>query len=91
MKKIQLARQAAVFTAIAFVIGVILILTSAAIGNSMGQSAIESQGGTMDTAQYHRIIDENTANFRSVGLVISIVGGIGFLMSGNALYHELEQ
>ena len=43
----------------------------------------------MDTSQYERIIDTNTSNFRTVGLILSLAGGFGFLLSGFALYNEL--
>lgn len=72
-----------------FVIGIILIFSSASIGQNMGHNAIQRRGGSMDTSQYERIIDTNTSNFRTVGLVLSLVGGFGLLLSGYALYNEL--
>jgi hypothetical protein len=72
-----------------FVIGLTLVLSSTSIGNRMGHNAIQSNGGVMDTNKYERIIDTNTSNFQTVGLILSLVGGFGLLLSGFALYNEL--
>jgi len=74
---------------IAFIIGIMLIFSSVTIGQSIGDNAIRRNGGSMDTSRYERIIDANTLNFRTVGLVVSLVGGIGMLLSGYALYKEI--
>lgn len=71
------------------IIGLMLILSSTALGSRMGSNAIQRNGGSMDTSQYERIIDTNTSNFQTVGLILSFVGGFGFLLSGFALYNEL--
>lgn len=64
-------------------------MTIASIGQKMGSDAINARGGSMDTSSYERIIDTNTSNYRTVGLVLSLVGGFGTLLSGYALYKEL--
>lgn len=71
------------------IVGLILILSSTSIGNRMGSNAMRRNGGAMDTGQYERIVDTNTSNFRTVGLISSLVGGFGMLLSGFALYNEL--
>lgn len=88
MKK-KMARISLFIMIITFGIGLVLIFSSPSIGQSMGDNAIQSNGGSMDTNRYERIIDANASNFRTAGLVISIVGGIGLLLSGYALYKEL--
>ena len=88
MKKV-IAKRALYIMAIVLIVGLILILSSTAIGNRMGSNAIQRNGGSMATSQYERIIDTNTSNFRTVGLILSLVGGGGFLLSGFALYNEL--
>jgi len=72
-----------------FVMGIILILSSAAIGQGFGDAAMRSNGGFIDTGKYERIIQSNTSNFRTVGLVLSAFGGMGILLSGHSLYKEL--
>ncbi len=74
---------------IIFVIGIILILSSADIGQGFGNDAMRRNGGSMDTSSYERIIEANTANFRVVGILLSTLGGIGILLSGHSLYKEL--
>ncbi|MCF6466147.1 hypothetical protein [Clostridium sp. Cult2] len=88
MKKI-IAKRTLYIMVIMLIVGLIIILSSTAIGNRMGNNAIQKNGGSMDTSQHERIIDTNTSNFRTVGLILSLVGGFGMLLSGFALYNEL--
>ncbi len=88
MKKV-IAKRALYVMVVMLIVGLILILSSTAIGSRMGSNAIQRNGGSMDTGQYERIIDTNTSNFRTVGLILSLVGGFGMLLSGFAFYNEL--
>lgn len=88
MKKV-IAKRALFSMTVMLIIGLMLILSSTALGSRMGSNAIQRNGGSMDTSQYERIIDTNTSNFQTVGLILSFVGGFGFLLSGFALYNEL--
>lgn len=56
----------------------------------MGDMAIRSNGGIMGTSQYERIIESTTSNFKITGVILSCVGGFGILISGYALYRELD-
>lgn len=84
-----MAKRTLYIMGVMLIVGLILILFSTEIGNKMGYNAIQRSGGSMDTSQYERIIDTNTSNFKTVGLILSLVGGLGFLLSGFALYNEL--
>lgn len=75
---------------IVLIVGFVLIFSSNSIGEYKGHKAIASNGGGMDTAQYARIVESTTSNFRTVGLVLSLIGGFGVLISGYAFYKELE-
>ena len=88
--KEKIAKNSLIVTGIAFVVGIILIFLSASIGQRLGYNAIQSNGGSMETSAYERIIAANTDNFRMGGLVISLVGGFGALLSGYALYTEMK-
>jgi uncharacterized membrane protein YjjP (DUF1212 family) len=88
MKK-RMAGTSLLVMVIIFVIGLILIFLSSSIGERIGFNAIQNNGGSIDTSTYERIINSNTSNFRTVGLVVSLVGGFGLLLSGYALYKEL--
>lgn len=89
--KEKVAKNALIVTGITFFVGLILIFSSTSIGESFGQNALDSNGGMMNTPEYERIITENTQNFRIGGLVLSLVGGLGSLLSGYALYNEIDK
>lgn len=75
---------------IVLILGFVLIFSSSNIGQYRGDEAVASNGGSMDTSQYERIIESTTNNFETAGLILSLLGGLGFLMSGYALYKELD-
>ena len=88
MKK-EMAKRSLYIMAIVFMIGIITIFSSPAIGEIFGSKAMQRNGGSMDTRQYERVIDSNTFNFQTIGTVLSLVGGFGILLSGFAIYKEL--
>lgn len=88
MKK-KMAKTSLLIMCILFVVGLILIFSSLLIGQNAGDQAISDAGGSMDTNRYNRIIDTTTENYRTGGLVLSLVGGFGVLLSGYALYKEI--
>jgi len=71
-----------------FIIGLVLIFSSTSAGQNAGTQAIQNGGGSMDTWAYQRIIESTTNSYRTGGLVISLVGGFGILLSGYALFKE---
>lgn len=90
MKK-KIATNSLIVTGIVFVIGLILIFSSSDIGQSKGTKAITENGGVMNTNEYDRIIEDSTTSYRTGGLVISLVGGFGVLISGYSLYSEIDK
>lgn len=90
MTKRKIAKQALTYTAVIMVIGLVLILTSGWLGDYMGSNALQNQGGVMDTSEYERIMQNTTENVRSIGFIVSIISGIGLVMSGYALYNQLD-
>ena len=89
MKK-NFAKNSLISMAIVLILGFILIFSSGSIGQNKGDRAVVSNGGIMDTSEYIRIIETTTSNFRTTGLILSLIGGFGFLISGYALYKELD-
>jgi hypothetical protein len=87
--KKKIAKRALYVMVVMLIIGLALILSSTSIGDRIGYNAIQRHGGSMGTSEYERIVDTNTSNFRTVGLILSLVGGFGLLLSGFALYNEL--
>jgi|GEM_PF-884567 hypothetical protein len=88
MKK-KFVSGAMIIMIIIFIVGVALIFNSSGIGEKAGNVALHSQGGTMDTSSFQRIINTTTTNFQIVGTILSLIGGFGVLISGYALYKEL--
>jgi hypothetical protein len=70
--------------------GLVMMFNSTTAGRNEGQRAIQAYGGTMDTQQYNNIINSTTENFRTAGMVISLVGGFGLLISGYGVYKEIQ-
>lgn len=89
MKK-KFAKNSLISMMIVLTLGFILIFSSSSIGQNKGDKAVVSNGGSMDTTKYERIIESTTSNFRTTGLILSLIGGFGVLISGYALYKELE-
>lgn len=73
-----------------FVVGLFMMFKSTSIGQRAGSIAINANGGSMDGQQYNNVIVSTTENYRTGGMVISLVGGFGVLLSGYGLYKELE-
>lgn len=88
--KMKFVKNSIISMGIAIVIGFILIFSSGSIGQKRGDWAITANGGSMDTSQYERIIEATTSNLRTVGIILSLIGGTGFLISGYTLYKELD-
>jgi hypothetical protein len=72
-----------------FIGGLIILFSSTAIGQRVGHRELQANGGSMDTTQYYNIINSTTENFRTAGMVISLVGGLGVLLSGYGVYKEI--
>ncbi|MCI2106801.1 MAG: hypothetical protein LKK00_08835 [Intestinimonas sp.] len=72
---------ALIVTGFMFAIGLILVFSSGAIGDLAGQDAIFSNGGSMGTAAYERIVNATTTNFQIAGGIVSLIGGFGVLLN----------
>jgi len=89
MKK-KFAQNAVALMVILFACGLILIFSSTALGQNEGSRVIQANGGSMDTAEYQRTITSVMDNCRMAGAIISLVGGLGVLLSGYGLFLALE-
>ncbi len=65
-----------------FVLGLVLVLTSATIGLSTASAELAKNGGSMDTAMYQYIMSNTAESYRIVGAILAIITGIGALMAG---------
>lgn len=87
--KLKMAKTSLCVMIITLGIGFIMIFSSLSLGQNIGDNAMQKNGGAMDTRAYERIIDTSTSNFQTVGEILSLIGGLGILLSGYAFYKEL--
>ena len=66
-------------------VGLLLIFISPSLGQSAGDRAINRHGGSMDTAQYERVIEETTTSIRLGGAILALTGGAGIVTSSYLL------
>jgi len=78
-----------IIMSILFIGGLVMLFNSTTAGQRAGSRAMQENGGSIDTQKYYSIIDSTTQNYRTGGMVISLVGGLGILISGYALYKEI--
>ena len=88
MKKLYLSVSLIIMAGL-FIGGLYILASSVKIGQEAGQKAINSNGGSMDTQQYYGVINQTTENYRIEGIIISITGGAGLLLSGYEIYNEI--
>lgn len=88
MKK-EFIKNAMYILSIVCVIGFILIFSSGSIGQEMGYNYLQKYENGVDTNQFERYLNNITSNFRTVGQVLSTIGGFGILLSGYAYYKDL--
>jgi hypothetical protein len=88
MKK-DFAKKSLMIMAALLCIGLILILSSDFIGEKAGTTTFQGPGGTNSTSLDRDIASRTADNYMTVGLVLSLIGGLGILVSGHALYKEL--
>lgn len=72
-----------------FLGGLTIMFGSTALGQRAGHREVQARGGSMDSTQYNSVINSTTENFRTAGMVISLVGGFGILLSGYGVYKEI--
>ena len=72
-----------------FIIGLIFLFSSGKVGRSVGDGVLHSNGGSMNTSSYERIVDTTTTNFQIGGGILSMIGGFGLLLSGYIIYKEI--
>ena len=83
--KNKLAIIAFVVMCLMFAAGLVLIFSSAEMGQNAANAAIRRHGGSMDTNQFLLIFEGAISSYRTGGLVLSLIGGFGLLGSGYTL------
>lgn len=65
-----------------FVLGLVLVLTSATIGLTTASAELAKNGGAMDTAMYQYIMTNTADSYRLVGAILAVITGVGALLAG---------
>ena len=65
-----------------FVLGLVLVLTSATIGLTTASAELAKNGGSMDTAMYEYIMSNTAESYRIVGAILALITGVGALLAG---------
>lgn len=65
-----------------FVLGLVLVLTSATIGLSTANAELAKNGGSMDTAMYQYVMSNTAESYRLVGAILAVITGVGALLAG---------
>ena len=65
-----------------FVLGLVLVLTSATIGLTTANAELAKNGGSMDTAMYQYIMSNTAESYRLVGAILAVITGVGALLAG---------
>ena len=73
---------------ICFIFGLVLIFSAPDRGLGMASNIVRSHGG-MDTEQFLKIVEGTIASHQIGGFIISLISGIGLLISGFILYKEI--
>lgn len=88
MSKLKMAKTSLIVMTTVFIIGIVLIFSSASIGKSIGTTTYTGRNSSVSTVDSD-MVNATTINYRVVGTLVSLVGGVGVLLSGYAIYKEL--
>ena len=64
-----------------FVLGLVLVLTSASIGLSTANAEL-AKTGTLDIGMYQYVMSNTAESYRLVGAILSVITGVGALLAG---------
>jgi hypothetical protein len=79
-KIIGLTGRTLVFGAI-FVIGIIILMNSIKLADTEIANIMKANGGNMDTSSYLIYLEQSIIKFRTVGCILSVLGGLGVLIN----------
>lgn len=68
-----------VVSLVLFAAGLFVIFNSVRWGSEAANAYLRSQGGGMDTNQFIIFLQEYINNYRWTGIILSIIGGLGFV------------
>ena len=64
-----------------FVIGIIILISSTSLADTEMAIIMKAHGGSMDTSYYLIYLEQSIIKYRTLGCVLSILGGLGVLIN----------
>lgn len=71
-----------IFSAV-FVIGIIILISSTNLGDYEVSNIMKAHGGSMDTNQHILYLEQSIIKYRTLGSILSLLGGLGALLTVN--------
>ncbi|MFT5876051.1 MAG: hypothetical protein ACI8WT_005054 [Clostridium sp.] len=68
---------------VVFVIGIIILMSSIKLGDNELSNIMKTNGGSMDTNKYLIYLEQSIINYRIIGSILSLLGGLGVLITTN--------
>ena len=72
------------------ILGVVVICVAPMLGQVAGDREMESRDGDITPERYNWIINIATMTYRLSGIVISLIGGLGFAGNWTATYKSVR-
>lgn len=66
-----------------FILGLIILMNSINFGNHEVSNIMKINGGSMDSNTYLIYLEQSITKYRYVGSILSILGGLGVLITTN--------
>lgn len=85
----KIANKCLIIMGIIFILGLILTISSVNIGRNVALDELTKTGG-MTTEEYRLVIKSYIDAFRTCGLVVSLFGGLGTLLSAYTCCNTTE-
>jgi hypothetical protein len=83
VKKNSKSGKLLIFGAV-FVIGIIILMSSINLGDNEISNIMKAHGGSMDTNAYIIYLEQSIIKYRVVGSILSLLGGLGVLLTINS-------
>ncbi|GFZ30008.1 hypothetical protein CSC2_05340 [Clostridium zeae] len=79
-KKVVLTVRSLISVAV-FVVGIIILMSSINLADAEMANIMKSHGGSMDTSYYLIYLEQSIIKYRTLGCILSILGGLGVLIN----------
>lgn len=66
-----------IFFIIIFLVGIFILMNSVSLGDKEVSRIMHDYGGSMDTNSYVIYLEQSITKYKSIGSILSILGGLG--------------